>query len=69
MLTEELTLECWDGTDGSAIIQLKLGEIDVGKALRIGIDWKEDHGHGGGSYANGITLEEIYTTKANERTT
>ncbi|GAG74761.1 unnamed protein product, partial [marine sediment metagenome] len=44
---------------GSAIIQLKLGDKPIGKALRINLDWKQDHGHGGGSYVNGITLEEI----------
>jgi len=27
--------------------------------MRLGIEWKQDHGHGGGSYANGLTLEEV----------
>ena len=56
MLQEELTLEHWDGNDGDIIIQLKLGGKELGKALCLGIDWKQDHGHGGGSYVNGLTL-------------
>jgi hypothetical protein len=59
MLQEELKLAYWEGSGGTAIIQLKLGDVEIGKALRIGIDWKQDHGHGGGSFANGITLTEV----------
>jgi hypothetical protein len=59
MLVEELTLEHWDGNDGNVIMQLKLGDKKVGKVLRLGINWKQDHGHGGGSYVNGLTLEEL----------
>jgi len=59
MLKDELKLEYWEGSGGSAIIQLKLGKKEIGKALRISISWEQDHGHGGGSYVNGITLEEI----------
>ncbi len=59
MLREELTLSHLDGNDGDIIIQLKLGEKSVGKAMRLGIDWKQDHGHGGGTYVNGLTLEEV----------
>jgi len=59
MLTEELSFERWEGNGGSAIIQLKLGDKPIGQALRIVIDWKQDHGHGGGSYVNGITLEGV----------
>ncbi len=59
IIGENLSLEHRDGDDGDIIIQLKLGEKSVGKAMRLGIDWKQDHGHGGGSYVNGLTLEEI----------
>jgi len=59
MLREELSFERWEGSAGSAIIQLKLGDKPIGLALRIGLDWKQDHGHGGGSYVNGITIEKI----------
>jgi hypothetical protein len=59
MLQEELTLKSWDGADGSVIVQLKLGDVEIGKALRLNIDWKQDHGHGGGTYVNGITLTEV----------
>ena len=57
MLQEELSLKHWCGNDGDVIIQLRLGDKDIGKALRLGVDWKQDHGHGGGSYVNGITIE------------
>jgi hypothetical protein len=59
MLLEELSFEHWDTNDGRVIIQLKLGDRKIGKALRLGIAWKQDHGHGGGTYVNGITLEEV----------
>ena len=59
IIGSKLFLQHWEGGSGSAIIQLKLGDKLIGKALRLNIDWKQDHGHGGGSYVNGITLDEI----------
>ncbi len=56
IIERNLSLAHEDGGDGSIIIQLKLCGKSIGKALRLGIDWKHDHGHGGGSYVNGITL-------------
>lgn len=60
VLLKELTLEHRPGLDpGSVIIQLKLGDKKVGKAFRLSINWKQDHGHGGGSYVNGLTISEL----------
>ena len=57
MLCKNLSLEHWCGNDGSVIVQLKLGDKEIGKTLRLSIDWRQDHGHGGGSYVNGLTLD------------
>lgn len=59
IIKNELTLEHWDSRDGNVVFQLKLGEKTIGKPLRLSVDWKQDHGHGGGTYINGLTLEVI----------
>lgn len=57
IIERNLSLAHGDGGDGSVIIQLKLCGKSIGKALRLGIDWKQGHGHGNGPYVNGITLK------------
>jgi hypothetical protein len=36
-----------------------LGEEQIGKRLKLDVNWKIDHGHGGGSYVSGLEAKII----------
>ena len=54
MLKEELSLMVYNDSDDTITLQLMLGKEKVGKAWNLDINWKVDHGHGGGSYPTGL---------------
>ena len=54
MLTKELTAMAWNNSDDTITVQLMLGEKPIGNQLQLDVNWKVDHGHGGGSYVTGL---------------
>jgi hypothetical protein len=59
MLTEELTIMAYNNSDETISLQLMLDGVEIGNLLNLDIDFKTDHGHGGGSYANGLLVKVI----------
>jgi len=57
MLKEELSIMAWNNSDGTITVQLMLGKERVGKQLKLDVNWKTGHGHGGGSYVTGLEVK------------
>jgi len=60
IIKNEVSLDIKKMDDG-VTLQLKLGETPIGDKFEIRnhVMWKQDRGHGGEDYINGVTIDLI----------